>query len=114
MPERVRDWQSKLQHWAGLIASGRADVFKEAALLPDFHTDIFCGRLGSIEPARTLAAETLNLEVALNPVQPLSVPVEQLALDVLARREAADGGDHPRAAALRALAVQVVAVAAEH
>jgi hypothetical protein len=29
-------WQPKLQHWAGLITSGRADDFKETALLPDF------------------------------------------------------------------------------
>jgi hypothetical protein len=33
LPERVADWQSKLQHWAGLIASGRADDFKETILL---------------------------------------------------------------------------------
>src|ERR1035437_1551155 len=33
LPERVGDWQPKLQHWAGLIASGRADDFKETALL---------------------------------------------------------------------------------
>ena len=25
LPERVEDWQPKLQHWAGLIASGRAN-----------------------------------------------------------------------------------------
>jgi hypothetical protein len=36
LPERVGDWQPKLQHWAGLIASGRADDFKETALLRDF------------------------------------------------------------------------------
>jgi|ERR1035441_8099469 hypothetical protein len=46
LPERVGDWQPKLQHWAGLIASGRADDFKETALLPDFLTAIFCGLLG--------------------------------------------------------------------
>jgi hypothetical protein len=34
--ERVGEWQPKLQHWAGLITSGRADEFKETALLPDF------------------------------------------------------------------------------
>ena len=27
-------WQPKLQHWAGLITSGRADAFKETILLP--------------------------------------------------------------------------------
>ena len=51
LPERVGDWQPKLQHWSGLIASGRADDFKETALLPDFLTDIFCGLLGYIGPA---------------------------------------------------------------
>ena len=51
LPERVGDWQPKLQHWAGLIASGRADDFKETALLPDFLTDIFCGLLGYTGPA---------------------------------------------------------------
>ena len=34
LPESVGDWQPKLQHWAGLIASGRANDFKETALLP--------------------------------------------------------------------------------
>jgi len=32
-------------------ASGRADEFKETALLPDFLTDIFCGLLGYVGPA---------------------------------------------------------------
>src|ERR1035441_9825373 len=51
LPERMGDWQPKLQHWAGLIASGRADDFKETALLPDFLTDILCGLLGYTGPA---------------------------------------------------------------
>jgi hypothetical protein len=51
LPERVEAWQPKLLHWAGLIASGRADDFKETALLPDFLTDIFCGLLGYTGPA---------------------------------------------------------------
>ena len=50
LPERVADSQPKLQHWADLIASGRADDFKETALLPDFLTDIFCGLLGYTGP----------------------------------------------------------------
>ena len=37
-------------HWAGLITSGRADQFKETALLPDFLADIFCGLLGYTGP----------------------------------------------------------------
>ena len=51
LPERVPAWQPKLQHWASLIASGRADEFKETSLLPDFLTDIFCGLLGYTSPA---------------------------------------------------------------
>ena len=46
LPEQAGDWQPKLQHWADLIRSGRADQLKETALLPDFLTDIFCGVLG--------------------------------------------------------------------
>ena len=44
---------AQLQHWAGLIASGRADDFKETALLPDFLSDIFCGLLGYTGPAES-------------------------------------------------------------
>ena len=55
-------WQPKLQHWAGLITSGRADAFKETALLPDFLTDIFCGRLGYTGPAEAADAYTLSRE----------------------------------------------------
>jgi hypothetical protein len=51
LPERVLDWQPRLQHWVGLITSGRADDFKETVLLPDFLTDIFCGLLGYTGPA---------------------------------------------------------------
>ena len=45
LPEQTVAWQPKLQDWADLIASGRADEFKETALLPDFLTDVFCGLL---------------------------------------------------------------------
>jgi hypothetical protein len=62
LPERVGAWQPKLQHWAGLIASGRADDFKETALLPDFLTDIFCGLLGYTGPAEATDTYTLSRE----------------------------------------------------
>jgi len=26
LPERVQDWHDELQHWAGLITSGRAEA----------------------------------------------------------------------------------------
>jgi hypothetical protein len=46
LTEQATAGQPKLQHWATLVASGRADDFKETALLPDFLTEIFCGLLG--------------------------------------------------------------------
>src|ERR1039457_2772174 len=62
LPESAADWQPKLQHWAGLIASGRADDFKETALLPDFLTDIFCGLLGYTGPAGSSDTFTFSRE----------------------------------------------------
>src|ERR1022692_1990135 len=50
LPDQTAAWQPKLQHWAELITSGRADAFKETTLLPDFLTDIFCGLLGYTGP----------------------------------------------------------------
>jgi hypothetical protein len=35
LPEHVAAWLPKLRQWAELIASGRADEFKETELLPD-------------------------------------------------------------------------------
>ena len=62
LPERVGAWQPKPQHWASLVASGRADDSKETALLPDFLTDIFCGLLGYTGPAEGTEAFTLSSE----------------------------------------------------
>jgi SAM-dependent methyltransferase len=62
LPAYVRDWQPKLQHWADLIASGRADNFKETALLPDFLSDIFCGLLGYTGPAGPADTFTFSRE----------------------------------------------------
>ena len=62
LPESVGDWQPKLQHWAGLISSGRADEFKETALLPDFLTDIFCSLLGYAGPVEAADTYTLSRE----------------------------------------------------
>jgi hypothetical protein len=50
LPAQTTAWQPKLRRWSALIASGRADDFKETALLPDFLTDIFCGLLGYTGP----------------------------------------------------------------
>ena len=62
LPEQTAAWQPKLQHWADLITSGRADDFKETALLPDFLTDIFCGLLGYTGPAEAADTYTLSRE----------------------------------------------------
>ena len=62
LPERAGEWQPKLQHWAGLISSGRADEFKETVPLPDFLTDIFCGLLGYAGPAEAADTFTLSRE----------------------------------------------------
>jgi hypothetical protein len=62
LPESVADWQPKLQHWAELISSGRADDFNETALLPDFLGDIFCGLLGYTGPAGAAGPYTFSRE----------------------------------------------------
>ena len=51
LPAHVPECRPKLAHWAELIASGRADSFKEQEILPDFLTDFFCGLLGYTRPA---------------------------------------------------------------
>ena len=51
LPAHVPGFRPKLAHWAELIASGRADSFKEQEILPDFLTDFFCGLLGYTRPA---------------------------------------------------------------
>ena len=51
LPPRVGALRPKLEHWAELLASGRADAFKEQEILPDFLTDFFCGLLGYTRPA---------------------------------------------------------------
>ena len=65
LPERAKDWQPKLQDWATLISSGRADELRETALLPDFLTDIFCGLLGYTGPA---GASSVAADVSRRPV----------------------------------------------
>ena len=62
LPERVESLKPRLQHWADLIASGRADDFKETDLLPDFLTDIFCNLLGYTRPVGPADTFTLSRE----------------------------------------------------
>jgi hypothetical protein len=51
LPPHIGTCRPKLEHWADLISSGRADAFKEQEILPDFLTDLFCGVLGYTRPA---------------------------------------------------------------
>ena len=51
LPAHVASFHPKLEHWANLLASGRADAFKEQELLPDFLTDFFVTLLGYTRPA---------------------------------------------------------------
>jgi uncharacterized ParB-like nuclease family protein len=60
LPEQIALWQPKLQHWADLICSGRADELTETTLLPDFLTDFFYGLLGYTGPAEAPQSYTLS------------------------------------------------------
>ncbi len=51
LPESAESALPRLQHWADLISSGKADTLKETALLPEFLTDIFGQLLGYTGPA---------------------------------------------------------------
>jgi len=75
LPERVSAWQHKLQHWADLITSGRADALKESELLPDFLTDIFCGLLGYTGPAGVsgVAADASRRHISADQSAPTDV-----------------------------------------
>ncbi len=52
--------QPKLQHWAELIASGRAEDCKKTDRLPDFSTDFFCTLFGYTRPAGAADNFTLS------------------------------------------------------
>ncbi len=62
LPARVEPLRAKLAHWAELLASGKADKFKEQELLPDFLTDFFLGLLGYSGPAGGRGRYTLSRE----------------------------------------------------
>lgn len=51
LPASVESAKPRLRYWAELIASGKADTFKETALLPEFLPDIFQQLLGYTGPA---------------------------------------------------------------
>lgn len=62
LPDSVADSLPKLNLWADLIASGKADKLNEKELLPDFLTDIFISLLGYTGPAGSAGTYTLSRE----------------------------------------------------
>jgi SAM-dependent methyltransferase len=62
LPAAADAAQEKLQHWANLISSGKADSINEKALLPDFLTDFFLNLLGYTAPAGSSDTFTLSRE----------------------------------------------------
>jgi hypothetical protein len=62
LPTAAEAAQVKLQHWASLISSGKADTINEKALLPDFLTDMFLSLLGYTAPAGPSDIFTLSRE----------------------------------------------------
>jgi hypothetical protein len=42
MSAQAKAARPRLLEWAEMLATGRADAFKEQEILPDFLTDIFC------------------------------------------------------------------------
>ncbi|MEA3188560.1 MAG: hypothetical protein QOD99_2390 [Chthoniobacter sp.] len=61
-PTTAETAAAKLQHWASLISSGKADTINEKALLPDFLTDVFLNLLGYSAPAGPSETFTLSRE----------------------------------------------------
>lgn len=62
LPECVEPLRGQLDDWAGLLASGRANKFKEQELLPDFLTLYFHGVLGYTGPADNPDRYTISRE----------------------------------------------------
>jgi hypothetical protein len=62
LPDSVELALPRVRHWAELIASGKADAFKETELLPEFISDIFGQLLGYTGPAGPGDSFTLSRE----------------------------------------------------
>jgi hypothetical protein len=62
LPAHVDGLRPKLKHWADLLASGKANTFKEQEILPDFLTTFFCQLLGYTSPADGGPRYTLSRE----------------------------------------------------
>ena len=56
------EFHAILAKWADMLASGKADRFKEQEILGDFLTDVFCGILGYARPADSPDRHTISRE----------------------------------------------------
>ena len=61
-PTNLAESKASLARWAGMLATGRADKFKEQELLPDFLTDVFCQVLGYMRPVDNPERFTISPE----------------------------------------------------
>src|SRR5581483_7664730 len=61
-PAHGEAMRPQLRQWADLMASRRADAFKEQEILPDFLTDFFCELLGYTRPADGAERYTISRE----------------------------------------------------
>ncbi len=62
LPERIEPLRGQLADWADMLATGRANRFKEQELLPDFLSLFFQGVLGYLGPADNSQRYTITRE----------------------------------------------------
>ena len=62
LPRPLESYRAILSKWAEMLASGKADRFKEQEILGDFLNDVFCGVLGYARPADDPDRHTISRE----------------------------------------------------
>jgi len=62
LPRPLESYQALLAKWAEMLASGKADRFKEQEILGDFLNDVFCGVLDYARPADDPDRHTISRE----------------------------------------------------
>ncbi|MGO8747659.1 MAG: hypothetical protein ACLQNE_16935 [Thermoguttaceae bacterium] len=62
LPRPAEEYRTILAKWAEMLASGKADRFKEQEILHDFLTDVFCDVLGYTRPADDPDRHTISRE----------------------------------------------------
>ena len=62
LPRPLETYRAILCKWAEMLASGKADRFKEQEILGDFLNDVFCGVLDYARPADNPERHTISRE----------------------------------------------------